>query len=509
MNKLKVLIIDDEPDIREGFRHILDWDRLGLSIVGTASSAEDAFPIIMQVIPDIVISDIVMKGMSGLDLVKKTREAGISTTQFILVSGYNEFRYAQKAISLGVSDYLLKPINKEELEEAVAKIQRKTRKASSVFVDIEILRKNAKHLFIQHLINGEIRNSSEIDEGIENFGVKLRNDESTAITIADRNGMSLSSSEAAAKYIDSSQAEAIEDKNKSIIIINGSARVALHFTRTLIEILAKDGGRGYIAGVGTTVQTLADIDRSYAESIAAISYQAYGGDKKIFTTDDISRERPALSTSSLDIEKLRKLIRNGDAEGISGYMDNFFDSLLFAETPPPSYVKGMLLFLMDGVERGLAEEEDIDPEDLQPIRPSLADPMLMMDVIRKEVSEYFITISRSILPEARINSDRIIKECRRYVQENLYGRIAEDELASSLGISQPYLSVYFSKATGETFRNYVNRIRNEEAKRMLDSGKSIDEVSEILGYSDYRSFHRIFKKMNGESPSQWKKRSAR
>ena len=105
-NKGKVLIVDDEPGIREGFRHIFDWDGLGLALIGTASSGEEALSIIREVSPDIVISDIVMQGISGLQLIQETRDAGNTDTQFILISGYNEFKYAQKASKKSVSTLL-------------------------------------------------------------------------------------------------------------------------------------------------------------------------------------------------------------------------------------------------------------------------------------------------------------------------------------------------------------------------------------------------------------------
>ena len=130
-NKGKVLIVDDEPGIREGFRHIFDWDGLGLALIGTASSGEEALSIIGEVSPDIVISDIVMQGISGLQLIQETRDAGNMDTQFILISGYNEFKYAQKAISLGVAAYILKPIDKAELEEALIRIRQRKRSRRS------------------------------------------------------------------------------------------------------------------------------------------------------------------------------------------------------------------------------------------------------------------------------------------------------------------------------------------------------------------------------------------
>lgn len=508
MDKGKVLIVDDEPDIREGFRHILDWDGMGLTIIGTASSGEEALPIIRSLHPDIVLSDIVMNGMSGLDLIEKAASEGIEA-QFILISGYNEFKYAQKAIALGASNYILKPVDKDELEKAVLKAKSRIAASNTATIDIEILKRNARLLFLQHMVNGDLRSDAEIEEGLESFSAALEDSEAAVIAIASRSGRHVCDSPSAALYMGKERIEAIDDKTRTIIIMNGSERVVIHFARQLIELLSKDGLKDFVAGVGSTQPHLISISQSYMEAIAALSYQAYGGDKKIFTQCDISKDRPALSTSNIDIGKLKEAIKASDAEAITSYMDDFFNSMLFAETPPPSYVKGMLLFLMNGVERGLAEDEDIKQEAFDRIRPSIAEPMLMLEEIKERISEYFIAISQSIIPEARLSSDRIIKECRKYVDENIKGKISEDELASMLGISQPYLSAYFSRTTGETFRSYVNRIRNEEAKNMLGSGKRIDEVSESLGYSDYRSFHRIFKRMNGVSPSQWKKHSAK
>lgn len=119
---LKVLIADDEEKICQLIQKLIDWESLGMGIAGVANNGIEAFEMIENQMPDVVVTDIRMPGYDGLDLVKKTRELGLGV-EFVIISGYRHFEYAQTAIKFGVSDYLLKPIRKDELTETLRKIK--------------------------------------------------------------------------------------------------------------------------------------------------------------------------------------------------------------------------------------------------------------------------------------------------------------------------------------------------------------------------------------------------
>ena len=120
---LKVLIIDDEPYVREGLKHIIDWQENGFEICGEASDGDEGYSKILELKPDIILIDIQMPGKLGLDIIKEAKENGVNS-KFIIVSGYSNFDYAKKAIKYGVKDYLLKPIDEEELLEIALKLKR-------------------------------------------------------------------------------------------------------------------------------------------------------------------------------------------------------------------------------------------------------------------------------------------------------------------------------------------------------------------------------------------------
>ena len=120
---LKIIIVDDERFTRETLAHIINWEEYHIKVIGLCKNGLEAYDMILDESPDIVLTDIKMPGLDGLELIAKVHETGIKT-QFILLSGYGEFEYAKKAMSYGVKYYLLKPCNEEQILESVQGVVR-------------------------------------------------------------------------------------------------------------------------------------------------------------------------------------------------------------------------------------------------------------------------------------------------------------------------------------------------------------------------------------------------
>ncbi len=133
----RVLIADDEPDVCRLIGHLIEWERLGLEAAGTAENGKACLEKIREENPDLVITDIRMPGMDGLELIRQVKEEGF-TCRFVIVSGYQQFEYARRALRHGVEDYLLKPVGKRELNECLGQIVEKLEaKAAGEDVDVE------------------------------------------------------------------------------------------------------------------------------------------------------------------------------------------------------------------------------------------------------------------------------------------------------------------------------------------------------------------------------------
>lgn len=147
----KVFIVDDESLIRDGLKCIIDWEEAGFYVCGEAANGEDALNAILTQSPDLVLMDIRMPKLPGLDVVRISRERGFSG-KFIIISGYSDFRYAQEAIRYGVESYLTKPVDEDELSETVARIKENLDEQSKASTHIDLIRQKAKNVILHDLI---------------------------------------------------------------------------------------------------------------------------------------------------------------------------------------------------------------------------------------------------------------------------------------------------------------------------------------------------------------------
>ena len=164
----RVLIVDDEAFIREGLKVICDWEELGFSICGDAASGEEALQKILQEKPDLVLMDIKMPGMTGLEIIKKCKDAG-SLSRFIVISGYSDFTYAQEAIRYGVTNYLTKPVDEDELIPTVKSIKEAMDKENRDTSHLVQIRRKAKDVILHEIVEGaqpldHILTKEDIDE---------------------------------------------------------------------------------------------------------------------------------------------------------------------------------------------------------------------------------------------------------------------------------------------------------------------------------------------------------
>lgn len=167
---LKVIIVDDENKIIKLIRYLVDWSSYDMEIAGTANDGQTALSLILSQKPDIVITDVRIPNFTGVELVQKTLTAGLCP-YFIIISGYSDFKYAQQAIKLGVEDYLLKPIKKNDLDAALTKIISKNNIAHENSLQVErllnTLSKNEHQVKSQLLTDLLIKHAS-----LENSAVK-------------------------------------------------------------------------------------------------------------------------------------------------------------------------------------------------------------------------------------------------------------------------------------------------------------------------------------------------
>lgn len=486
-----IIIIDDEPSIRNGIKNIIEKELEGVFIPALAKNAAEGFELIKQYNPDLIISDIVMPGLTGLELLKKLREEGYDTP-VILISGYDEFAYAQQAIKLSVSAYILKPISKNELLATILKEMNNKVENNKYRYDDEAI-KAASNMFLERLIRGEVKSEEEASKGIKAFIPNMKEgDKTVCIIVAKSKAVDLSAIDYLASF---------PYLGYTIVILPGKEQYAIHSMRILLEY-----DNTLQISVGCSVNQFYLLTKSYNSALLSLSYSFYKNGNKLFTQSDISTIRPNMTTSDIDSESVKSILLTRNEEEIEKWIDKFINSLLDGGTPPPNYIKGMCIFLLNDVTKRLYDSSLLNKnylENLTTYEINKVDSIGELKDILNSKLKYLMNIS---IPDSIMGNDPIIHRARQMVLSSYDKLIKSSDIAEKLGMNASYFSVYFKNKTGENFRDFTNRVKIDEGKRLLiESDLSVEEIALSLGYSDYRSFNRIFRGQTGKTPSDFRK----
>lgn len=502
-----ILVIDDEPPIRKGVAAIIKKEISSQAIIAEASNGVEGYELYVRLKPDLIISDIVMPQLTGLELLDRIRQQD-KKTPIILISGYDEFSFAQQAIARQVSNYILKPISQPELVASITTaLKDKSPPSPHPSIDIDALRSEAQMLFMQHLLTGNIKTAREVKNTLANLSLELPDTPFTILCLAWRSAGKEDRLQCLVDGFFSHRIFAVATyQHHHVIVVKGTEEQA-HAVATSLLASARQENEQLLVGIGPSVGELIDISSSFQHSLAALSYFPYHPERNIFDQKDVDTKTPSITTDQIDTASLKDLLLLGSDDEVEQWVDDFFTLIRDNRTPPLSYIKGMSVFLLSDTQKQLASGHHIDTAQFDDLRQRLQGHGLTVEAIQGRVSEALLWIKHEVIPRSWVENDVMIHQAKRHVEQHIGSIVSAVEIAERLGMSASYFSTYFRTKTGETFSNYLNHKKNEYAKDLLsDFELTIEEVSQALGYTDYRSFHRVFKKMNAMTPSDYRKR---
>lgn len=504
-----VMIIDDEPAIRFGIKNAVEWQMLHCNVIALCAGGHEALSISETMMPDIIITDIMMPGLTGLDLIREIRKSR-QDTRFIILSGYDDFSYAKQAIALDVEDFLLKPLSKTELVGAVMKaVQKLMEYQRQDAFGMQDLKLSARLLFLQQLARGEIKNEEEYRVSSVGFDLFTKAPPYTVLTFQHQSkGMGIMYIPGFMDYSKLIKADVWDqDELQTLALLHGGKENALHVARQYQEIVRKSD-LDIVIGVGETVEKSTEISRSFQKSLLALSYRIFHEQKKVFDFSDITDTSPSFLSYDIDTAALVNILFNGTEDETVAWVKDFFQRLLYVPTPPPSYLKGMCIYLLSDTAKNLMKIQHMSPSLMPNIDYAEINQLLSLAEIERWVRSTLLHMKNNVIPQSKITNDPIIFQAKRLIDDNINFNITAQEISSKLNINFAYFSTYFKAKTGQNFRTYLNERKNEYAKKLLnDDMLSIEDIAHSLGYTDYRSFWRIFKNANGITPSEYRNRN--
>ncbi|MDO4463676.1 MAG: response regulator [Bacillota bacterium] len=529
---LKVFLVEDEFVMREGIKNNIDWNSHGYEFCGEASDGELAFPMIQKLNPDIVITDIKMPFMDGLELSRLIKKE-LPFTEIIILSGYEEFEYAKEAIKIGVSQYLTKPINGEELLREVdllaEKISEKRKEREIREKYVREMEENflgeRKNLF-QYLVTGsksmsellEISDKLNIDLSAIWYRVALVKIQSMNHA-RDEYSNSLVQIEQKLKAIDADRGLLVFDRNLEgqALIFKADSREELDkiqndYLGKMRDLLGDYTQIRYFVGIGMPVNRLSELPSSFEQASHAFAHRYLVKESCIWNYEEMEQNVyhdeefniSNVNPKQLDRSKLREFLKFGDKEEVIYFVEEYFKDL------GPNAMKSNMFRQYIILDAYFCVVDFLDSLQLQ--KDELEPLDITSGILQSEETaiKYVIRIIEKALElREKTASNRyggIVDEVKKYIDKNYADEdLSLNVLASHVNFSPNHLSMVFSQQTGKTFIKYLTDFRMSKAKELLRcTGKRSSEISLEVGYKDPHYFSYLFKKTQGMTPTQYR-----
>ena len=529
---IKLFLVEDEIVMRDGIKSQIDWKKEDIEFAGEASDGELAYPMILETRPDILLTDIKMPFMDGLELSALVRKE-LPDTQIIILSGYDEFSYAQRAVSLGVTEYLLKPLPPEELLACIRKVKVKIEQERALPDPDwreELLREQSdyqKQMLFRTLVLGD-RPLAEILRmaGKLNMNISARYYRMILMTVREGEGVRPAAfRDELSDLLDSMKGWYFFDRGEDgyAVLSTGNDEKELDESvrsaiARLVDQIRTDEKRSYFIGVGESVNRVSDIGRSFYEANRAFSCRFLAGmNRVVFSSDlsgvDLRADSPGLDVSELVTNEdtrqvLDNFMRTGTYEEIDPFLEGVFSSIGEKNLNSRIFLNYLVMDIYFSMVRFL-KEMDCPAGRLDEKCGSIND-FLKEDISASRAREYLILCLQELIKvrdgNTRKRYGRLLREAVRYIDEHFDSEdISLNRVAEEISISPNHFSSIFSQEMGITFIEYLIQKRMERAKQLLRTTQlRSSEIAYQVGYRDPHYFSSTFRKTQGMTATEYR-----
>lgn len=508
-----VLIVDDEPTIREGLKTIINWEEEGYTVIDTASNGREAIEKHHELNPDLTILDIRMPGLTGLEVIEHLRGEG-KKGQFLILSGHADFDYAKKAISFGVGGYLLKPVDEEEMVDELARIKARLDKEHSV----KQRNTNEDFFYREHVIESILYGGQVWSvEDVKKYDLCWPSYQVVLIEVYNESSTHLSAE------VKKEMTDLLVLSKRGVVFTAGKYTGCLlksplltredrnRFYEETIVALKQFSSPVYMAA-GTCVLHIEEIETSYKEALHLLEERFFFAEQSVLMRRDDKGlsmpidEREEANVQELDEDKITDTlyyaldIRSKDL--LSRVLHQFKQFVIkedYSEHEIKNMIAKMAAVALNKLSLVNSETKRIATEHTAMLSALYQQPTLiaLLDTLHLQFSE--------LIQQLGVNSkDTVIKQMIDFIKRNPGDHLKLEVLAEVFNYNSSYLGKLFKNYTGESFNVFLDKVRMDKAKLLLEEGRKVHQVSAEIGYANVDYFHTKFKKYMGISPSAYR-----
>jgi len=530
---IKLLLVDDEPIIRRGIRSSIEWQNYGIEIVGEAANGVEALKQAQQLLPHIVLTDIRMPRMDGLELSRQLKKQ-LPDTRIIILSGYEDFSYAKEAVSLGIQEYLLKPVGAEELiallrllRAEIEQAEAAKRSSLSLHHAFNESYPVIKADFVNRLLKGAPADPASLYEKAELLRIKLTGHQYAILTI-DIDDFAIMTEDLPPAKRELLRFSVINIAEELLLAKTSGLVCYSEFdhliglacgdklTPELIDSLCREIQQGVkkflklsvSIGIGRTCSDVSELGTSYAEAFSALKLKIHHGKESLIRYHDPGNSQPSqiVLYPSEEEKVIIGCLKTLDTAGLQAAIDHIFARFreLKADVEQIRGICGRLLLISASAieEMGINVSKVIGAE-FNPYKEM--ERLDTLEDFRAWIGGFFERLGELIQENKNVKFKGIITAALRYIEENYDREVSLATVAAVVYVTPNYLSRIFKEEMGVNYIEWLNRYRIERAKVFLtEPGAKTYSVAEKVGYSDYKYFSQMFKRFVGCSPKEYK-----
>ena len=522
MELYRVLLVDDEEDIREGISRKMDWLGLGFSLVGEAANGQDALELAESLRPDVILTDIKMPFMDGLELCRILTDR-LPAARFVVFSGFDAFEYAKQAIQMNVVEYILKPINADELSAVLRRLKDQLDRERAERRNVELLRSRytenlpvLRELFYANLLDGHIEPGTE-RERAAHLDIDLQGEEwAVGLAYIGSDRRDALSTLSVQKLLE----ESLTADRCRLTLYNDWVAVIVSLTESftiydLIRVLdrvctlaASYLGLTLTVGVGAPCKELSGMARSATEARTALEYRSMVGRGQVIYIGDLEPDGgQVLTFEEADERTLTAAVRLGSEQEVRDAAAALAGKIREANPSAGQYnlfLMELVTHLMKMTRRsGVGVEEVFGTGFSLPIQKS---ELPRLEELEDWCAERYLRLRTLIRRRQTDSAGQTVETAKEYIRQHYAeSDLSVEKLCAYLHLSSTYFSTLFKRETGTSFTAYVTTVRMEAAAEAIrGTEEKTYLIAQRCGYEDPNYFSYVFKRRFGVTPTKYR-----
>ena len=534
MNLYRIILVDDEEEVRKGIIRKIDWETLGFQVVGDAENGQDALEKIEQLEPDVVMTDIRMPYMDGLTLTSWIRQK-YPSVKVLIFSGFDDFEYAQQAIKLNVTEYILKPVNVEELTQILNRVRENLDQEIEQRRDVDRLRESylnslpiLRELFLNDMVRGNMP-AEDIRQKLEEYKIDILGAEKWLTAVinvenetAEETGLTLHQEK---ELIPISVKSLLEDNLKDycrFTAFNSAVGITLIAAvdgekkqTSLIDLLGdicKEIKRilqvTVTIGIGYFCMDLEQLPAAYQSAVDALGYQEIVGTGNIIYINDMEPvSRGKLQRETRDEADLIAAVKFGTREKIEAAARSFASRMESARV----HMRQQQVYQMSIINCliRLMQQQDLDLGAMfgtDEMYGKVIYGNMKPEEFASVITEVGCRMNEAMNRERDKTAKKVILEAKQYILDHYQDpELSVDVMCRQLHMSPAYFSTVFKRETGQTYIAYLTEVRLDKAVELLNTTDDKTYViAQKVGYQEQNYFSYVFKKRFGISPTKFR-----